>query len=40
MRRLLLLLSVLFLIQPVMATDKNPALWQLFDAEWQRGLSD
>lgn len=40
MRRLLLLVAALFLIQPVLAQEKNTALHQLFDQEWQRGLRD
>lgn len=43
MRYLLLLLAAmaaLFAVQPVAAAEKNTALWQLFDAEWQRGLRD
>lgn len=40
MRRFLLVLAALFLIQPALAAERNPALWQLFDAEWQRGLRD
>lgn len=39
MRRLLLL-ATLFLLQPVLAQEKNTALHQLFDQEWQRTLRD
>lgn len=40
MRRFLLLLTAMAVLLPAMAAEKNPALWQLFDAEWQRGLRD
>lgn len=40
MRRFLLLLTAMAVLLPAMAAEKNTALWQLFDAEWQRGLRD
>jgi uncharacterized protein (DUF885 family) len=40
MRRFLLLLAAMAALMPAIAAEKNTALWQLFDAEWQRGLRD